>query len=135
MTDHPLRQAVNVPGCEALYPNYSSCVVAKPGRLLFVSGQVAVDEDGNNVAVGDVAAQADYVLQKIDKILKYNGASLDNVVQDRVYVTDREFHPLVLPIRLKHFPKNGPASVFVEVASLRYPEWLIEIEVMAVLSD
>ena len=135
MSDHPLRQSVNVPGCEPLYPNYSSSVIAKPGRLLFVSGQVAVDENGNTVAIGDVAAQADYVLEKIRKILEHNGATLENVVQDRVYVTDREFHPLVLPIRLKHFPNNGPASSFVEVASLRFPEWLIEIEVVAVLPD
>ena len=73
MTDHPLRESVNVPGCEPLYPNYSSCVIAKPGRFVFVSGQVAVDEDGNNVGVGDVAAQADFVLEKIRKILEYNG--------------------------------------------------------------
>ena len=135
MTDHPLRQAVNVPGCEPLYPNYSSCVIAKPGRFMFVSGQVAVDENGNTIGIGDVAVQADCVLEKIRKILEYRGATLENVVQDRVYVTDREFHPLVLPVRLKHFPQNGPSSSFVEVASLRFPEWLIEIEVIAVLPD
>ena len=94
-----------------------------------------MDEDGNNIGIGDVAVQAEFVLQRIKKILEYNGATLENVVQDRVHVTDREFHPIVLPIRLKHFPANGPASSFIEVASLRFPEWLIEIEVVAVIPD
>ena len=128
-----LRQSVNVPGCEALFGNYSSAVIVKPGRLLFVSGQVAVDENGKTVGVSDVARQCEYVLQKIEKIVTYNGGTVADIVQDRVYVTDRAFHPLVLPVRLKHFPENGPASAFVEVASLKDPEWLIEIEVVAVL--
>ena len=133
--DHPMREAVNVPGSEPLYPNYSTCVIARPGRFIFVSGQVAVDEGGHNIGIGDVAVQAEFVLQKINKILEYNGASLENVVKDTVYVTDREFHSIVLPIRLKHFPANGPASSFIELASLRFPEWLIEIEVVAVIPD
>ncbi|MBM3510090.1 MAG: RidA family protein [Alphaproteobacteria bacterium] len=128
-----LRQSVNVPGAAALFPNYSTSVVVKPGRLLFISGQVATDENGKTVAPGDVVGQAEYVLQKIETILKFHGATAANVVQDHVYVTDRASHPLVLPVRLKHFPKDGPTSSFVEVASLKDPSWLIEIEVVAVL--
>ena len=128
-----LRQSVNVPGAAALFPNYSTSVVVKPGRLLFVSGQVATDENGKTVAAGDVAGQAEHILLKIEKILNFHGATAANVVQDHVYVTDRAFHPLVLPVRLKHFPKDGPTSSFVEVASLKDPSWLIEIEVVAVL--
>lgn len=130
-----MRKSVEVPGCEALFPNYSASVVVKPGRLLFISGQVAVDERGRNVGVGDVAAQTEFVLQKIEKILKFHGATAANVVQDHVFVTDRAFHPLVLPVRLKHFPKDGPTSSFIEVSSLKDPQWLIEIEVIAALPD
>lgn len=130
---HPLRQSVNVPGAEPLYGNYSSSVVVSPGRLLFVSGQVATDENGKTIGAGDVKAQCECVLEKIEKIVAYNGGKMSDVVQDRVYVTDHRSRSEVLPIRLKHFPNNGPTSCFIEVASLASPEWLIEIEVVAAL--
>ena len=85
---HPLRQSVNVPGAEPLYPNYSSSVVVSPGRLLFVSGQVATDENGKTIGVGDVKAQCECVLEKIEKIVAYNGGKMSDVVQVSVIKTN-----------------------------------------------
>ncbi len=110
---------------------YSNCVRVRAGSLLFISGQIGTDVNGEVVGKDDVAAQADQALRNIELLLKANGAAMSDVVKVTVYVTDIRYLDLIAPVRLKYFPQDGPASSIVEVSRLAMPELKVEIEAIA----
>jgi len=110
---------------------YSNAVRVSAGPLLFISGQIAVDRDGNVVGKGDLRAQAVQVLENIRLILKAHKAAMKDVVQVTVYVTDMRAFSEIADIRLRYFPKDGPASAIVEVSKLALPDLMIEIAAVA----
>ena len=117
-----------------LKPYYSNCVRSDAGPLLWISGQVALDRDGNLIGKGDLRAQAVQVLENIEAILSASGATMEDIVKVTVYVTDIRAFNDIADIREKYFPKRGPASVICEVAALAWPEFMIEIEAVAVVT-
>jgi len=121
--------AVAVP----LMPYYSNCVRSDAGPLLWISGQVALDKDGKLVGEGDLRAQAVQVLENIKAILADSHATMDDIVKVTVYVTDIRAFNDIADIREKYFPKDGPSSVICEVSALAWPEFMIEIEAVAVV--
>ena len=127
------KTAVNPDSVAApLKPYYSSCVRIESGPLLFVSGQVALDADGKLVGEGDLRAQAVQVLENIRAILADQGAGMADIVKVTVYVTNIRAFNDIADIREKYFPKDSPASVICEVSALAWPEFMIEIEAVAV---
>ena len=116
-----------------LKPYYSNCVRSDAGPLLWISGQVALDRDGNMVGEGDLRTQAVQVLENIKGILADSGATMDNIVKVTVYVTDIRAFNDIADIRERYFPKDGPSSVICEVSALAWPEFMIEIEAVAVV--
>ena len=116
-----------------LKPYYSNCVRSDAGPLLWISGQVALDRDGNMVGEGDLRAQAVQVLENIKGILADSGATMDDIVKVTVYVTDIRAFNDIADIRERYFPKEGPSSVICEVSALAWPEFMIEIEAVAVV--
>jgi reactive intermediate/imine deaminase len=112
---------------------YSNAVKVAAGPLLFISGQVSVAADGTIVGAGDLRAQAEQVLANIGAILAANDAGFDDVVKVLVYVTDIRAFDEITDIRLKCFPKDGPASAIIEVTNLAHPDFMIEIEAVAVV--
>jgi reactive intermediate/imine deaminase len=111
--------------------HYSNSVRVTAGPLLFIAGQVSIDAQGRLVGQGDLRAQAVQVLENIKAILRANGADMEDVLNVTVYVTDiRAFHDIA-DIRLRYFPKDGPASAIVEVSRLALPELMIEISAIA----
>ena len=116
-----------------LKPYYSNCVRSDAGPLLWISGQVALDRDGNMVGEGDLRTQAVQVLENIKGILADSGATMDNIVKVTVYVTDIRAFNDIADIRERYFPKEGPSSVICEVSALAWPEFMIEIEAVAVV--
>ena len=129
---NPRKQAQNPETVAApLKGYYSNAVKVSAGPLLFISGQVAVDRQGELVGAGDMRAQAVQVLENIGAILAANEANFDDVVKVLVYVTDIRAFDEITDIRLKYFPKDGPASAIIEVSALALPEFLIEIEAVA----
>jgi len=121
--------AVAVP----LKPYYSNCVRSDAGPLLWISGQVALDADGKLVGKGDLRAQAVQVLENIKAILAGSNAAMDDIVKVTVYVTDIRAFNDIADIRERYFPKDGPSSVICEVSALAWPEFMIEIEAVAVV--
>jgi reactive intermediate/imine deaminase len=116
-----------------LKSHYSNSVRVTAGPLLFIAGQISIDAQGRLVGAGDLRAQATQVLENIRAILRANGADMEDVVNVTVYVTDiGAFHDIA-DIRLRYFPKDGPASAIVEVSALALPELLIEIAAVAVV--
>lgn len=107
----------------------------RSGRFVFVAGQVAVDEQGKTVGVGDIAAQTRQVLTNIGKVLQAGGAGFDDVCKVTVFVTDLANLPALQAVRPEFFKQPYPASTLVKVAQLINPDWLVEIEAIAILGE
>src|SRR5580704_11653980 len=99
--------------------------------LLQLSGQVAIDADGKVVS-NDMAAQADYIMDRITAILAAHGATLDDVVNVRTYVTDMSRLPEYGKVRAARFTVTPPTITTVEVSRLFIPGALLEVEVLAI---
>lgn len=114
-------------------PGYSH-VVSGSGRLVFVAGQVALDEHGNVVGPGDVARQAEQVSENIRLALAAAGATFPDVVKLNYYLLDVGSLPAVRQVRDRYVDTSRPpASTAVEVKGLFRPEFLVEIEAVALV--
>jgi enamine deaminase RidA (YjgF/YER057c/UK114 family) len=109
---------------------YSRAV--RVGNLVVVAGTTAVDENGEVVGAGEPYAQTRFILAKIEKALAAAGASLADVIQTRMYVSDIRQWEEIGRAHGEVFGNVRPAAVMVEVKSLIDPALLVEIEVMAV---
>ena len=103
------------------------------GNLVEVAGTTAVDEAGNVVGVDDPGAQTRYILQKIEKALTAAGATMQDVVRTRMFVTDISRWEAVGRAHGEFFREVKPVATMVEVSALIVPELLVEIEVTAVM--
>ncbi|MFJ8900527.1 RidA family protein [Streptomyces sp. NPDC102370] len=109
-------------------------VVTGTGRLVAVSGQLALDEDGALVGEGDAGAQTRQVFENLRRCLAAAGATFDDVVKLTYFVTDMAHLPAVRAARAAHVPDDRlPAASAVQVASLVRPEFLLEVEALAVV--
>lgn len=122
----------NPPGAPpALRPYYSNAVRVSSGDLLFISGQVAWDEDGNVVGKDDPQRQAKQVFANIAAILSAHNATFADIVKVTVYVTDLSWFEQLSDIRRGVFGESRPASVIVQVSSLVQADLLLEVEAVA----
>jgi len=125
------RQEFRVEGLAEPFSHYTDAVRA--GNLLFVSGCVSIDADGNVVGVGDVVAQARQVFANIRLCLAAAGATLADVVKVTTFLTDINDRAAINAVRQEVFGHARPASTLVEISALVLPEFLIEVEAVAVL--
>jgi 2-iminobutanoate/2-iminopropanoate deaminase len=112
---------------------FSLAIRSEGSRILHLSGQVAQDEQGRNVGVGDVRVQTEQVIRNMKAILESEGATLANVCRITIFLTAREYLPTVMEVRRGHFGEPFPAATAVVVSGLANPEWMVEIEATAVL--
>jgi enamine deaminase RidA (YjgF/YER057c/UK114 family) len=112
------------------------------GNLVFVGGQVAIDEHGEVIAPGDIEVQTRAVYVAIERVLREAGAELADVVKINSYlVTDAEgeefdeFWRKMAAVRRDFFPVEGPCGTGVIVSSLVYPGLVIEVEAIAAIPD
>ena len=110
--------------------------VVKAGNLLFISGQVGRNADGQIVGPG-MREQFDQALTNIVTALKSQGADITNVAKITTYVTSMSEYqsPEVAAIRTKHFGNHKPASTSLEVVQLANPAYRVEVEAIAVLPE
>jgi reactive intermediate/imine deaminase len=115
--------------------NYSHAVRIETGDgiLLFVSGQVAFDPQGNLLGEGDVARQTERVFENLKAILEANGGAFDNVIKLSTFMTDIGRLTEMAEVRRRYVSDPPPASTTVEVAGLFRPEALIEVEAVAAI--
>ncbi len=115
--------------------SFSQGVTIRGGRLILLSGQAAIDDDGRVIGKGDMAAQVRAALEAVRRALALAGATPADVVKVVYYTTDcRAFHK-TQPIREAFFPKPHPAQTLVEVSRLAMRDFLVEAEVTAVVDD
>lgn len=115
---------------------YTHVTVVPAGRQVHISGQVALDADGNLVGKGDLGAQTEQVLKNLKTALASAGADFSHVFKMVTYVVDLspDKLPAVRGARAKVFGDGPyPASTLVGVTALVNPDFLIEIEVIAAL--
>ena len=101
------------------------------GDLVIVSGQAAVDDQGQVVGPGDFGAQARHAVGNLRRVLEAAGSSLDQVIKVTIFVTDMAHFPEVVELRREVFTPPYPADTICEVRALAYPELMFEIEAIA----
>jgi enamine deaminase RidA (YjgF/YER057c/UK114 family) len=128
--DHHRAPAGMAPG-----RGYSHAVAAT-GRIVAIAGQVAMDQDGNVVGPGDPRAQAEQAFENLRLALAAAGASFADVVKLMFFVTDVSFLPAVREVRDRYVDtKRPPASTAVQVVALFQPDFVLEVEALAVIPD
>jgi reactive intermediate/imine deaminase len=128
MTD---RQEIRVEGLAEPISHFTDAVRA--GGLLFVSGIVAVDGDGNLVGGEDVVAQTRQVFENMRAVLVEAGCGFEDVVKVTVFLTDIDDRPSINPVRQEVFGATRPASTLVEVPRLAVRGAKVEIECIALV--
>jgi enamine deaminase RidA (YjgF/YER057c/UK114 family) len=115
---------------------FTHVVAATGGTTIYISGQVSVNEKAEVVGKGDFRAQVEHTFENLKAALAAAGATFADVVKITYFVVDLkpELVPHIREVRRKYLDaKNPPASSLVGVAALVVPEWLIEIELVAVV--
>lgn len=112
------------------------CQAVVANNVVYLRGQIGQDlETRENVGIGDVAAQAEKAMSNIDMLMKEAGGSLEDIVKVTVYLTDIRFREAVYNVMGKWLEGVFPVSTGLVVQALARPEWLVEIDATAVLSD
>jgi enamine deaminase RidA (YjgF/YER057c/UK114 family) len=115
-------------------PTYTQGIkVSQAQSILFVSGQVAYTAEGGVAHRGDFKAQARGAYQAIKALVESQGGTMANIVKTTTFVTDMRYRVDLAPIREEFFGRKGPASTMVEISALAHPDWMIEIEAIAVI--
>jgi enamine deaminase RidA (YjgF/YER057c/UK114 family) len=116
-------------------PGYSQIVDITANRIIFISGQTALDRDGNLVGQNDFAAQAAQVFRNLASALEARGCNASNLVKMTVFLTDMNNLGSYREARNQFFasvtPPAAPAVTLIEVSKLYGPDFLIEIEAIA----
>jgi enamine deaminase RidA (YjgF/YER057c/UK114 family) len=112
---------------------YTHVVEAAPRRTVYISGQIAFDQTGALVGAGDLRAQTEQVFKNLKAALESVGASFGHLAKITVFMLDAAQIQVYRDVRDRHLKGNLPASTLVQVQRLARPEWLIEIEAVAVL--
>lgn len=107
--------------------------VSRKGKMIFISGQVGLDEKGELPEPGGFEAQARLALDNLVEVLKAAGGSLEDLMSITVFVTDMANRPVFARVRDGYFRANPPASTIVEINSLFMEGVLVEINGIAVL--
>jgi len=117
---------------------YNHAIISSAGRLLFIAGQVAIDENNQLVGPGDFNAQMQQVFKNLGSILDSAGASFESVAKFTTYLTGAQyltaFYDKRREIFAEIYPRDRyPANTLVVIDQLARKEWLIEIEAVAAI--
>ena len=134
MTTTPSITRINPPEL-GTPPGYSQIVDVSASRIVFISGQTALDRDGHVVGKNDFAAQAVQAFRNLDVALRASGCTAANLVKLTVFLTDMDNLASYREARNRFFatvtPPAAPAVTLVEVSKLYGPDFMIEIEAIA----
>ena len=104
-------------------------------NFISVGGTAPINREGKTIGLNDPAAQIRQCLETIKAALEDTGASLDDVIRTRMLLTRIEDWEHVAKVRGEYFKDIRPVDTVVEVSRFINPEWLVEIEVDAVISE
>jgi enamine deaminase RidA (YjgF/YER057c/UK114 family) len=136
MTTHTRIRKFNT---KETYPDQSLdndlCQAVRAGNTVYMRGQVGTDFDGRTVGIGDPAAQTEQAMANVKQLLEEAGAELRDVVKIVIYITDRDYREPVYRVVGRWLKGVYPVSTGIIVSGLAKQEWLMEIDVTAVIPD
>ena len=103
------------------------------GRLVFISGMTARRADGTIAGIGDIEAQTRQVCENVKSAVEQAGGTLDDICRVDVFVRNMEHFEQIHKVRREYFKPPAPASTTVEACKMTSPEYLIEINAIAVI--
>ena len=124
-----------VPSTSPNAPTFGFSRAVRVGNVISVGGTAPIDSEGNTVGVGDPAAQARQCFETIRAALTEAGASLSDVVRTRMLLTRIADWEAIAQVRGEYFKDIRPVDTVMEIRRFINPEWLLEVEVDAVLSE
>src|SRR4051812_21215832 len=107
----------------------------RAGNLVFLRGQVGQALDGSNVGIGDAAAQTEQAMANVKQLLEEQGARLGDICKIVIYLTDPRYREAVYRVVGKWLKGVYPVSTGLVVQALARPEWVVEVDVFAVIPD
>ncbi|MBV8536813.1 MAG: RidA family protein [Alphaproteobacteria bacterium] len=108
-------------------------VTEASGKLVFISGMVASRADGTIAGIGDIEAQTRQMCENIKAAVEEAGGTMADICRVDVFVRNMEHFEQIHKVRREYFPAPAPASTMVEVCKMTSPEYLIEINAIAVV--
>jgi reactive intermediate/imine deaminase len=118
---------------KSVHPTKGYSHAAKAGNTLYIAGQIAQDVEGNLVGNGDFEAQVRQVCENLKNIVEEAGGTLQNVVKKTTFLTHYSYIEAYRKVRNEYFPEPCPPNTLLIVESLALPEYMIEVEAIAVL--
>ena len=119
------------------YPNQrldnDLCHAVVANGTVYLRGQVGTDLEGNLVGLGDPAAQAGQAMDNVEQLLREAGSDLSHIVKTTIYITDPRYREPVYRTVGRRLRGVHPVSTGLVVSGLAQPEWLMEIDVIAVI--
>ena len=110
-------------------------VVENPGKLAFLSGFVSRGANGEVVGIGDIRAQTRQVCENLKAAVTAAGGTLADLVRVDVFITDMSLFKEIHEVRKEYFPKDPPASTMVEINRMTHPDFMIEINAIAAITN
>src|SRR6478672_9786035 len=105
------------------------------GKLVFISGMTSRRADGTIAGIGDIEAQTRQVCENIKAAVEAAGGTMDDICRVDVYVRNMEHFDKIHKVRREYFKNPPPASTMVEVSKFTSPDYLIEINAIAVINS
>lgn len=124
-----------VPGSSPYAPIVGFSRAVRVGNFVSVGGTAPIDADGATVGVGDPAAQTRQCLETVRAALEEAGAKLKDVVRTRMLLTRIDDWQEIAKVRGEYFKDIRPVDTVMQVSQFINPEWLVEIEVDAVIAE
>ena len=116
--------------------HFSQAVSAEAkGKLVFISGMTSRRADGTIAGIGDIEAQTRQVCENLKAAVEAAGGTMDDICRVDVYVRDMEHFDTIHKVRREYFTPPLPASTMVEVVEMTSPDYLIEMNAIAVVAD
>jgi enamine deaminase RidA (YjgF/YER057c/UK114 family) len=116
--------------------HFSHATIAQArGRIVFISGMTARCADGSIAGIGDIEAQTRQVCENVKAAVEEAGGGMDDICRVDVYVRNMEQFDQIHKVRREYFKAPAPASTMVEVCKMTSPDYLIEMNAIAVIGD
>jgi enamine deaminase RidA (YjgF/YER057c/UK114 family) len=135
----PTHTRIRMFNTKETYPNQSLdndlCQAVRAGNTIYVRGQIGTDFDGNLVGLGDPRAQAEQAMKNVKQLLEEAGSDLSHIVKTTTYIIDPRYREPVYQEVGKWLKGVFPISTGLVISGLGQPQWLMEIDVIAVVPD
>jgi 2-iminobutanoate/2-iminopropanoate deaminase len=110
-------------------------IIEAKGKLVFISGMTSRRADGSIAGIGDIEEQTKQVCENLKAAVEAAGGNMDDIVRVDVYVRNMEHFDKIHKVRREYFKAPAPASTMVEICKMTSPDYLIEINAIAVLPN